>query len=375
MANRAITKKISALPTYALNNNNGNLLYSEGGANYQFPLSNIALLSTLAASTVGAGASLINTTSGTNVQSLLDNDVVFRSKLNSVTPEMYKLPSDIDDTNSFVLALATGKPVVANGNYNISYGIALPSGTNLIINGTVTQTQTGSFTWTISNLQSPYSMFIATSVTDITISGTGRLVPNFEALSFNTCTDVRVSGLRIGNVAGSLSSGINAFSCTGLNLSNLRVRYSGHMGSYDSTNSRQIYGVCNGIHASGCTNMTITNCEASLNGLNGMFTGGCINMMVVSNRLLGNGCSGLQHSPFYSSVTGITSTGCIISYNYCRDNMADGIDINWTGATAIPMNGTITGNVCWFNGFFNQQTSQLTQDGGGITLRKRRHIS
>ena len=47
MANRAITKKISALPTYALNNNNGNLLYSEGGTNYQFPLSNIALLSNL----------------------------------------------------------------------------------------------------------------------------------------------------------------------------------------------------------------------------------------------------------------------------------------------------------------------------------------
>lgn len=50
MANRAITKKISALPTYALNNNSGNLLYSEGGANYQFPLSNIALLSNLGSS-------------------------------------------------------------------------------------------------------------------------------------------------------------------------------------------------------------------------------------------------------------------------------------------------------------------------------------
>nr|UVX43046.1 MAG: hypothetical protein [Bacteriophage sp.] len=60
MANRAITKKISALPTYALNNNNGNLLYSEGGANYQFPLGNIALLSNLGSSETGMGAALIN---------------------------------------------------------------------------------------------------------------------------------------------------------------------------------------------------------------------------------------------------------------------------------------------------------------------------
>lgn len=41
MVARAVTKKITDLPLYSLNTNQGNILYSEGGVNYQYPMSGI----------------------------------------------------------------------------------------------------------------------------------------------------------------------------------------------------------------------------------------------------------------------------------------------------------------------------------------------
>lgn len=41
MVARAVTKKITDLPLYSLNTNQGNILYSEGGVSYQYPMSGI----------------------------------------------------------------------------------------------------------------------------------------------------------------------------------------------------------------------------------------------------------------------------------------------------------------------------------------------
>lgn len=50
MATLPSLKKISALPVYSAGTNSGTLLYTESGTDYQFPLNNIALLSSLGSS-------------------------------------------------------------------------------------------------------------------------------------------------------------------------------------------------------------------------------------------------------------------------------------------------------------------------------------
>ena len=203
---------------------------------------------------------------------------------------------------------------------------------------------------------------------NVTITGL-TFVPNFEAFYIGTgSSDVVLDGLTIKNLAGTKSSGINGWNCQKLTISNCVVQYCGVMGSYDSGTKKQTYGICNGIHL-GCKDVTLLNNDVSYNGLNGIFINGTTNIICTNNRLMYNGCSGIQHSPVYSSTTSITSTGSIISNNYCYGNYADGIDINWVGTTALPLNASLTGNVCWLNGYFETDTTKPTQDGGGITLR------
>ncbi|HBR5185922.1 hypothetical protein JQ814_27635 [Klebsiella pneumoniae] len=76
-----------------------------------------------------------------------------------------------------------------------------------------------------------------------------------------------------------------------------------------------------------------------------------------------NGVSGMQYGP-HPDYDGVN-----ISYNICRENAADGIDINYTGASPVPIAGVFNGNICRRNGFFNSDTTKPTADGSGITLR------
>ena len=68
MVARAVTKKITDLPLYSLNTNQGNILYNEGGVSYQYPLTNLVSKNELASNASGLGGALIGLQQGGTVQ-------------------------------------------------------------------------------------------------------------------------------------------------------------------------------------------------------------------------------------------------------------------------------------------------------------------
>ena len=68
MVARAVTKKITDLPTYGLNNNTGNVLYSEDGIAYQYPITDLVLKNDLASAESSLGGSLVGLEQGGTVQ-------------------------------------------------------------------------------------------------------------------------------------------------------------------------------------------------------------------------------------------------------------------------------------------------------------------
>lgn len=105
MVARAVTKKITDLPTYNLDNNTGNFLYNENGVAYQYPIGGLVLKSELASTDVGGGASLISLEQEVSVQSAMN---YLLNTGNVVRLSLYSQLASTDDA-AFSLALAASK--------------------------------------------------------------------------------------------------------------------------------------------------------------------------------------------------------------------------------------------------------------------------
>ncbi|MBZ6759331.1 right-handed parallel beta-helix repeat-containing protein, partial [Klebsiella grimontii] len=210
----------------------------------------------------------------------------------------------------------------------------------------------------------PYSFLLVTEK-DVNIKGSGRIENKYEAVSVDAGGDnFKFEGVTISNPDRSKSVGLSIYNVFNVSVLNCLIANNGSKGTYVNSTSTGITGrYGNGIDAGGIRGLTVRGLSLIDNGGNGFWCYGVGDLTFTTNWCLMNGVSGMQYGP-HPDYDGVN-----ISYNICRENAADGIDINYTGASPVPIAGVFNGNICRRNGFFNSDTTKPTADGSGITLR------
>ncbi|MBK4126531.1 right-handed parallel beta-helix repeat-containing protein [Klebsiella michiganensis] len=250
------------------------------------------------------------------------------------------------------------------GDYELFDTHLPPQGVTLIIDGVIKHNPVGDFTWSESNRRSPYSLFLVT-VSDVAIKGSGRIENKYEAVSVDAGGDnFKFEGVTISNPDRSKSVGLSIYNVFNVSVLNCLIANNGSKGTYVNSSSTGITGrYGNGIDSGGIRGLTVRGLSLIDNGGNGFWCYGVGDLTFTTNWCLRNGVSGMQYGP-HPDYDGVN-----ISYNICRENAADGIDINYTGASPVPIAGVFNGNICRRNGFFNSDTTKPTADGSGVTLR------
>lgn len=287
-----------------------------------------------------------------------------------VTPEMFgSSRGDITHDEAFRLMLAAAavhptRTAWAPGDYELFDTHLPPQGVTLIIDGVIKHNPVGDFTWSESNRRSPYSLFLVT-VSDVAIKGSGRIENKYEAVSVDAGGDnFKFEGVTISNPDRSKSVGLSIYNVFNVSVLNCLIANNGSKGTYVNSSSTGITGrYGNGIDSGGIRGLTVRGLSLIDNGGNGFWCYGVGDLTFTTNWCLRNGLSGMQYGP-HTDYDGVN-----ISDNICRENAADGIDINYTGASPVPITGVIKGNICRRNGFFNSDTTKPTADGSGVTLR------
>ncbi|HBX8427847.1 right-handed parallel beta-helix repeat-containing protein [Klebsiella pneumoniae] len=287
-----------------------------------------------------------------------------------VTPEMFgSSRGDITHDEAFRLMLAAAavhptRTAWAPGDYELFDTHIPPQGVTLIIDGVIKHNPVGDFTWSESNRRSDYSLFLVTE-SDIAIKGSGRIENKYEAVSVDAGGDnFKFEGVTISNPDRSKSVGLSIYNVSNVSVLNCLIANNGSKGTYVNSSSAGITGrYGNGIDSGGIRGLTVSGLSLIDNGGNGFWCYGVGDLTFTTNWCLMNGVSGMQYGP-HPDYDGVN-----ISYNICRENAADGIDINYTGASPVPIAGVFNGNICRRNGFFNSDTTKPTADGSGITLR------
>lgn len=287
-----------------------------------------------------------------------------------VTPEMFgSSRGDITHDEAFRLMLAAAaehptRTAWAPGDYELFDNHILPQGVTLIIDGVIKHNPVGDFTWSESNRRSDYSLFTVTE-SYVAIKGSGRIENKYEAVSVDAGGDnFKYEGVTISNPDRSKSVGLSIYNVTNVSVLNCLIANNGSKGTYVNSSSTGITGrYGNGIDAGGIRGLTVRGLSLIDNGGNGFWCYGVGDLTFTTNWCLMNGVSGMQYGP-HPDYDGVN-----ISYNICRENAADGIDINYTGSSPVPIAGVFNGNICLRNGFFNSDTTKPTADGSGITLR------
>lgn len=287
-----------------------------------------------------------------------------------VTPEMFgSSRGDITHDEAFRLMLAAAavhptRTAWAPGDYELFDTHILPQGVTLIIDGVIKHNPVGDFTWSESNRRSPYSLFLVTE-SDVAIKGSGRIENKYEAVSVDAGGDnFKFEGVTISNPDRSKSVGLSIYNVFNVSVLNCLIANNGSKGTYVNSSSTGITGrYGNGIDSGGIRGLTVRGLSLIDNGGNGFWCYGVGDLTFTTNWCLRNGVSGMQYGP-HPDYDGVN-----ISYNICRENAADGIDINYTGASPVPIAGVFNGNICRRNGFFNSDTTKPTADGSGVTLR------
>lgn len=276
---------------------------------------------------------------------------------------------DITHDEAFRLMLAAAavhptRTAWAPGDYELFDTHIPPQGVTLIIDGVIKHNPVGDFTWSESNRRSDYSLFLVTE-SDIAIKGSGRIENKYEAVSVDAGGDnFKFEGVTISNPDRSKSVGLSIYNVSNVSVLNCLIANNGSKGTYVNSSSAGITGrYGNGIDSGGIRGLTVSGLSLIDNGGNGFWCYGVGDLTFTTNWCLMNGVSGMQYGP-HPDYDGVN-----ISYNICRENAADGIDINYTGASPVPIAGVFNGNICRRNGFFNSDTTKPTADGSGITLR------
>ena len=287
-----------------------------------------------------------------------------------VTPEVFGSGrGDITHDEAFRLMLAAAavhptRTAWAPADYELFDTHILPQGVTLIIDGIIKHNPVGDFTWSESNRRSHYSLFMVTE-SDVTIKGSGRIENKYEAVSVDAGGDnFKFEGVTISNPDRSKSVGLSIYNVFNVSVLNCLIANNGSKGTYVNSSSTGITGrYGNGIDAGSIWGMNNSGLSLIDNGGNGFWCYGVGDLTFTTNWCLRNGVSGMQYGP-HPDYDGVN-----ISYNICRENAADGIDINYTGASPVPIAGVFNGNICRRNGFFNSDTTKPTADGSGVTLR------
>ncbi|WP_380238286.1 right-handed parallel beta-helix repeat-containing protein [Klebsiella michiganensis] len=287
-----------------------------------------------------------------------------------VTPEMFgSSRGDITHDEALRLAMAAAaehptRTLWMPADYEFFDTHIPPAGLTIIIDGVTKHNPVGDFTWSESNRRSPYSFLLVTEK-DVNIKGSGRIENKYEAVSVDAGGDnFKFEGVTISNPDRSKSVGLSIYNVFNVSVLNCLIANNGSKGTYVNSSSTGITGrYGNGIDAGGIRGLTVRGLSLIDNGGNGFWCYGVGDLTFTTNWCLMNGVSGMQYGP-HPDYDGVN-----ISYNICRENAADGIDINYTGASPVPIAGVFNGNICRRNGFFNSDTTKPTADGSGITLR------
>ncbi|THM00892.1 right-handed parallel beta-helix repeat-containing protein [Klebsiella pneumoniae subsp. pneumoniae] len=287
-----------------------------------------------------------------------------------VTPEMFgSSRGDITHDEALRLAMAAAavhptRTLWMPADYEFFDTHIPPEGLTIIIDGVAKHNPVGDFTWSESNRRSPYSFLLVTEK-NVNIKGSGRIENKYEAVSADAGGDnFKFEGVTVSNPNRSKSVGLSIYNIINASVLNCTIANNGSKGTYIDNTSAGITGrYGNGIDFGGIWGMTVQQCTLVDNGGNGAWCYGVGDLTIQNNWCITNGISGVQYGP-HPDYDGVN-----ICHNRCRANAADGIDINYTGSSPIPISGVINENICRRNGFYNSDISKPTADGSGITLR------
>ncbi|MBC3838686.1 right-handed parallel beta-helix repeat-containing protein [Klebsiella pneumoniae] len=287
-----------------------------------------------------------------------------------VTPEMFgSSRGDITHDEALRLAMAAAavhptRTLWMPADYEFFDTHIPPEGLTIIIDGVAKHNPVGDFTWSESNRRSPYSFLLVTEK-NVNIKGSGRIENKYEAVSADAGGDnFKFEGVTVSNPNRSKSVGLSIYNIINASVLNCTIANNGSKGTYIDNTSAGITGrYGNGIDFGGIWGMTVQQCTLVDNGGNGAWCYGVGDLTIQNNWCITNGVSGVQYGP-HPDYDGVN-----ICHNRCRANAADGIDINYTGSSPIPISGVINENICRRNGFYNSDISKPTADGSGITLR------
>lgn len=287
-----------------------------------------------------------------------------------VTPEMFgSSRGDITHDEALRLAMAAAavhptRTLWMPADYEFFDTHIPPEGLTIIIDGVAKHNPVGDFTWSESNRRSPYSFLLVTEK-NVNIKGSGRIENKYEAVSADAGGDnFKFEGVTVSNPNRSKSVGLSIYNIINASVLNCTIANNGSKGTYIDNTSAGITGrYGNGIDFGGIWGMTVQQCTLVDNGGNGAWCYGVGDLTIQNNWCITNGITGVQYGP-HPDYDGVN-----ICHNRCRANAADGIDINYTGSSPIPISGVINENICRRNGFYNSDISKPTADGSGITLR------
>ncbi|WP_380238390.1 hypothetical protein [Klebsiella michiganensis] len=283
----------------------------------------------------------------------------------------------VDCTNALqAWIIAHQKTIIPRHGYRtiVKSNIFIPSGHELVIDNDVEQITDELDTWSVNHVASKYPMFrIPPGATDTIIRGKGWLWAVYEGVlaegdetSEGVITRPRIEV----NVAGKLKDaslnnysrfgGITAYKAIDIDVTGSKVFHCGIRPTWDAVNLKRVGGGANGIGFYSCQGMKGHRVWTYRNGGNGMFTNASFSPNFQLCQNISNGLSGIQHGP-----GGNADQGQICNNNNSH-NVADGVDIRWTGIGVVSVKLQLNGNYHYRNGYFDEDMTKPTQDGSGL---------
>lgn len=286
-----------------------------------------------------------------------------RADVTIVTPELAGAYADgitLDDDAFSRLLSIENMTVYANNEYLISSNITPALNTKLTGSGKITQKIAidETYNWTIFN-PSNHPMFHV--VNDGFELSSLKINPTYEViLTKDTRSNIKIKGNIIDGGSGTEASGFVLNELQDSIFSGNHMKFIGKKGTYVS--SSDYYGKGIGVYCH--RGLHITDNIISHSGHCGLYGIFYKEMVVTGNTLCFNGLSGIQFG------NNVDFNGYVVANNIVIGNYADGIDINSNSDTVSALsNGSIVGNFIAANGWFNNDLTKPTVDGGGITQR------
>ncbi len=283
----------------------------------------------------------------------------------------------VDCTNALqAWIIAHQKTIIPRHGYRtiVKSNIFIPSGHELVIDNDVEQITDELDTWSVNHVASKYPMFrIPPGATDTIVRGKGWLWAIYEGVlaEADETSEGVITRPRIEvNVAGKLKDaslnnysrfgGITAYKAIDIDVTGSKVFHCGIRPTWDAVNLKRVGGGANGIGFYSCRGMKGHRVWTYRNGGNGIFTNASFSPNFQLCQNISNGLSGIQHGP-----GGNADQGQICNNNNSL-NVADGIDIRWTGTGVASVKLQLNGNYHYRNGYFDEDMTKPTQDGSGL---------